>query len=46
MKCIFCKTGIVEDNFSRKHIIPKFLSGEKVIHIICNSKFGADFEKN
>lgn len=48
MKCIFCETEIVEDKFSREHIIPKFLGGEKVIHNICNncnSKFGGDFEK-
>lgn len=48
MKCIFCKTEIEENNFSREHIIPKFLGGEKVIHNICkdcNSKFGSDFEK-
>ena len=48
MKCIFCKTEIVKANFSREHIVPKFLGGEKVIHNICkdcNSKFGGDFEK-
>lgn len=48
MKCIFCKTEIVENSFSREHIVPKFLGGEKVILNICkdcNSKFGSDFEK-